>query len=507
MTQAQTSRILAAGTLFVALTLAGHARLNAEIVPGAQLARDIQAIVDSPTAEARLLAATLAQGMGLTGFTADQAAYPLAPQQVLPMPQGNAVGEVGNLQIALTQLAILAGANGQMSLIRAQNAQSEALIVRQGSVTLADLADQMASLETPVLIERDGVFYLDRPLVVWSDAGLTIGPGETLVLNRTAGAFLMSFGSLSIQQAAVRAEGAPNIGAPEFRPFVLVAGQGTLNATGSDFSDLGIATATLFGGLTVATPGLIRPEFPSAVIDNRFQDISRVSLIMADGGQMIGNQLQGSQGAIVVSGGQDVAVMSNDLHPGAASSGIRVTDGARGTVVAANIVIGGDKNGILIDRNVVGITLENNLLMQNGADGISLSRVNCARIRNNLVVQNRAVGVQLFDSAGVEVTGNGVLLNGVAGIDIQAKGQTGGTLVAQNVLARNGEGLRGTGIGQVTLQENALRDQLPRLFGGDFTAYLPGYLKVSEQDKGDTFVINAVVDAAGKSGATCQEGW
>jgi hypothetical protein len=71
-------------------------------------------------------------------------------------------------------------------------------------------------------------------------------------------------------------------------------------------------------------------------------------------------------------------------------------------------------------------------------------------------------------------------------------------LVSQNLIARNRDGLRAAGLGEVHLIDNDLADQLPRQFAGDFGPWLAPYLTA-----GTELVIPAAADAAAASPEPC----
>ncbi len=501
MLMTQTLRTARAGMLAIAACLAGTVGVLAQAAPGTlPIAQQIDMLESTPPGAMRTQAETLAHNLGLKTFRAQPAKLRVnAPQEI---DLGTPVVEGGNVQLALTQLAIMAGANGQLAVVRAQGGDTSALILRQGSATLAAMAD---GADPAVFALRDGSYHLDRPLIIWSGAELKIGPDETLVMNQNAGAFIISFGSLTIDGANVRSYGTANPAAPEFRPFVLSAGQGVLRATRSTFTGLGMAESLLFGGVAVASPGLIRPKTAVVVAGNRFDDVARLSFVMTDGAQVVNNHLGGAAGSIILAGGLGGRIEANDVHPAAARSGIRITNGATGTVVASNLVANGRGTGILVDRSTADVTLDGNIVLSNGGDGMSLSQAACARVINNMIVGNGAVGLRLQDAAGADVAGNAILGNGTVGFDLQSGKDrlAGGTTLSDNVVAQNGQGLRGQHIGHVVLHNNTLQDQLPRLFGGDFVPYLPGYLTATQHEDQETFVIGKAADAPT---ATCREG-
>ncbi|GHC56662.1 NosD domain-containing protein [Neogemmobacter tilapiae] len=445
--------------------------------------------VSREQAEAMRLALGLAAPMALAS----------PPIQSPPLLPGPARAEFADLQAALTQVAILSGANDQLALIKAQ--QGPALYLRGGQTTLPELARMLKLQGDDALTFRDGAYHLSRPLIVWSDAALSILPGEELVMDRAAGAFLISFGDLRLQGGHLSGAGAAPTASPDFAPFVLVAGQGTLWAEGAEFSALGLTGTRLFGGVTVMTQGLTAPKAPVHLLGNQFHAVGKLALIGTDKARVQGNALSGP---LLLDGGQGALLLDNDIRPDF-GTGLRITGGATASRVQGNLVQGA-ATGILVDRGAVGLIITGNMVLGNTGDGIRLSRGTCAQVAGNLVQGNAAVGLRLNDQIAASVTGNAFLDNGTAAIDLSGQSIEGGTTrLEANLIAGNREGLRGAGIGSVLMLANRTQDQLPRLFGGEFAAHLPAYLTETQKGEGQSFLITAAGGAA-QAAPDCQGG-
>ncbi|RYH93934.1 MAG: hypothetical protein EON48_19500, partial [Acetobacteraceae bacterium] len=102
---------------------------------------------------------------------------PEVPDATLPVA-GPVEVRAGKIQAALTQLAILAGGNGHLSLQLAQASRTDVIDVVSGTATLADLGAVEGLVK-----HRDKAWRLSRPLVIWPGAALVLSPGEVLELD------------------------------------------------------------------------------------------------------------------------------------------------------------------------------------------------------------------------------------------------------------------------------------------------------------------------------------
>jgi Periplasmic copper-binding protein (NosD) len=407
----------------------------------------------------------------------------IAPVRAREMPDigqapAGAKGAIARdaVQLAMTQLAIDAGTNDMLGVMRAQQ-DGQAIYVTAGSVTLADIAAADDGLKA-----MNGVYHLTQPLIIWSDAALVIAPGEALVMDRAAGAFVLSFGGVTVTEANIRGEGAAPAGSPDFAPFVLVAGRGWIEAVKSEFANLGIAETTLFSGFAVVTRGLLRPDRATQVSQNSFADVRLVLLQGSEGAQVHGNLVTGDlSGGITLSGGTGGVIADNDLLAKGARAGIRVTDEAVGAVISGNLVLGAPVNGIVLDVAANEAQVSGNVVMFSGGAGLVLRRTSCVQVSGNILARNGATGLRMQSAGRMDITGNAVLLNGGVGVEVLAQPAASATVIADNIIAGNREGLHGAGLGTLTLSSNQLSAQLPRLFGGEFAQYQPAFLTATEQ--------------------------
>ncbi len=392
-----------------------------------------------------------------------------------PPPAASPPGETGEIQAALTQLSILVGGNGQLALQRAQGGRSDVVQILSGTARLADLA-------ASDLIQRKGqVWHLTRPLVVWPGAALALSPSEVLELDTKSGAFILGFGAVTLDGATIRGDAGQNATVPEFRPFVLIAGQGALRADRAAFQDLGFPGPPPVQGLSVLTAGLLQPLFPTALTSSRITRVHGLAFEGTDGLILTGNRVTSAGGAAIrVADARDVTLTGNRIADTEDGAGLRLSGRLSTVQVSGNRVLSGGGNGVQIDGITTGLTLAANVVTGNDGAGIVLGPSACVTIHGNIVSDNRTSGLRLAGASHARVTDNAIHRNGSAGIELRDRSGRAPVVLADNVLAGNREGLRAAGLGEIHLTGNDLSDQIPRQFAGDFTPWLGPYLTAGE---------------------------
>lgn len=388
------------------------------------------------------------------------------------------------LQLALTQLSIHIGANNQIRVLRAQGDARDALIVQSGFSSLRDLAKAAEAQGIVGLRMVNGVAELTRPLVVWLGAGLRLEPGDRLQMDAKTGAFLLGFGQIEMIGAEVVATGFATT-ADAYRPFVLITGQGTIYAESSRFSGLGMVGADPFGGVVISQRGLFQPDFPPALTGNTFTDLGVVGLSGITDGVIIGNHIKaGRGGGIALAAVQGTRVSGNTISATKGGAGIKIA-GGNGVRLTGNLVAGGARNGISIGGNSKGVEVSGNAVLTNAETGIAAQRATCVLVTGNAIARNGASGLRLNESGNARVQGNALIMNTTAGLNVSAQTKGGRVEISDNLMAANRVGLTGAAIGEVLLDQNNLSAQMPRLFDGEFSQYLAGYL-TGVQQKSDT---------------------
>jgi Right handed beta helix region len=441
-------------------------------------ARQAQALIETVSTDAEAAQATVDR---LAKVLQLDPATKITPKVTIPaFPEGPAGLLVSqDLQLAMTQLSIHIGANNQIRVLRAQGEQRDALILQSGFSTLHDIAVAAQAQGIDGIRLVDGVFQLTRPLVVWLGAGLQLEPGDVLQMDAASGAFLLGFGQIEMLGAKVHS--VPKLSVPEaYRPFVLITGQGTIFAKGTAFSGLGMVGAEPFNGFVISERGLFAPQFPPTLIDNRFEDVGVVGMVGVTGGVIAGNLIKaGRGGGISLAAVKDASITGNAVIGTKGGAGVKVTNGTR-VQLTGNLVSGGARNGISVGGNSNGIEI-----------GISAQRATCVLVAGNSIASNGASGLRLNESGTSRVQGNALVLNTNSGLFVGAQTKGGRVEVSDNLLAGNRVGLTGAAIGEVVLDQNNLTSQMPRLFDGEFSQYLAGYLTGVQQKSETNFRIAA----------------
>lgn len=395
------------------------------------------------------------------------------PQE--PTPGTVAAGPMkvlqGDIQAALTQLSILAGGNGHLSLQLAQASRADVIYLASGSATLP-------ALEAEGFVQRqaDG-WRLSRPLVVWPGAALVLSKGDVLELDTAAGAFVLSFGDVRLTGATLRGDAGTNARVPTFRPFLLVTGQGSFGAERSTFVDLGFDGPVAFRGVSVLTAGLMKPASAPVVTRNRFQTVFSLSFEGADGMVVTRNRFSGAGAAgVSVKDGRGIVLAGNRISGTKSGAGIRLSGVLEDVVIAGNVIASGGRNGLQIDGKTLRLGLHGNVILDNQGTGITLGPAACVAVQGNIVAGNGTAGLRLSRTGTARVADNSLLDNGSAGIEVEAQAGLGPVLLSDNLLRGNREGLRAAGLGEVRLSGNDLSDQTPRQFAGDFSPWLGPYL-------------------------------
>jgi hypothetical protein len=396
------------------------------------------------------------------------------------VPDTGAVLELVDIRLLLTQIAIQTGARDHVALVRAQgDREHDVILLRGGFARSVDLV--ALSKGTPaqdfITMGPDGL-VLTRPLAIWSDAGLTLGAKDHLILDRPSGSFIANLGRLDVSGGKISGTAAPNAAEPAFRPFVITAGQGSFNGRDANFQALGFDDATVFGGLAVANNGLLAPRMPSVLKDSTLHDVGSVGLIGTTGAIVVGNWISASRGtAVLISGSKNATVSANRLSVLAGAQAIRVTAGSAMVRIANNFLSGGARTGILVDRESRNVTLSNNLVAGNLTTGINVVSATCVILAGNLVAANGGAGINLSDSDDVKATRNAILFNRGSGVMVRDQKETALVRISGNVFVGNRDGLRGATPGNLVLADNTLDGQIPRMFGGDLSRLTVDWLR------------------------------
>jgi mannuronan 5-epimerase len=470
-----------------ALVLAG----SAFALPPDQIATDLTArlealaaaVADSPDrgaaaliagADLAALAATTATDpdlgpvLGPVLTPGDLAVVP--PLQWPAPPTGAPEGDRLDIRLALTMLSQPYGDDDNGAVLQAQtHPELAALVLTGGQARLADLGPLLAAQGLPGGMGPDG-FTLSVPLVIWPGAGLTLTPGDRLLLSRADGAFLLNFGHLTLQGATIAGTGAINAQIRSFRPFVATADAGTLVVQDAEIRGLGFGNTLKFAGFSVLR-SLLRPTSrPARIESSLFEDI-RTLAISADQGVILqDNRLRNLQGpGIVIARSPGARVIGNLFSAPMATNAIRLEQATPDALVAGNVILGGDRAGILVRDGSPRARVLANLVWARDGGGIQITGAPCARVTANLVIGNRQKGIELRAAPGAWAQANSLIDNNNAALWVSDQAAGNVTLLSDNVVAFNGAGLAAARGATLLLTGNDLSRQYLQFLAGDLT--------------------------------------
>jgi poly(beta-D-mannuronate) C5 epimerase len=480
---ARASLSLVVACLPLAATAADYARtLALETVVG-----DVTAAIEAgrPLDEIQSLAAPLGVAFG------QHTAGATSP----PALAGLSVSAAA-LDLVLSQLALQAGANYHVALRQAQ-VQPEVLLVGAGVGSLDQLQRAADAAGLGHLIERTADGYVAHaPIAVWNGATLALQPGETLLLDRQAGAFLLASGHLSGTGATIRSTGASNPRLSAFNPFVVVAMSGTASFDAMTFADLGFGLFPPLTGVTVLESGFYNRTAPSTIRNSRFENIRAVAVVDAEGAVVDGNSFYNAP--LQLSGGKALSAQGNAIVTGPNAHGIKVTNGARGVEIDGNIIVAAGLNGIFTDAGSADIAIRNNVIAGSARSGVSVSSADCIVVADNLLLQNAQSGLAVRDSAGLSVVANQLIANGNAGISVTHQPSHGVIDIAANLLDGNKVGIKGSTTARLAFAGNDFTGQAPRLLAGELVQFTDRFLDLRSDSDRPTIIDGLDLKAGAK---------
>ncbi|MDO8982481.1 right-handed parallel beta-helix repeat-containing protein [Cypionkella sp.] len=456
--------------------------------------------------------------MSAQGFAYDAVAQIAELYGVKPAPRPKALAEVtlpsgdaakvaaGDTQIALTQLSISEGTNNQLRVQQAQHSSKAGIFISAGVINLQDLATTAQEQGIAGIAMADGVVTLSRPLVIWQGATLLIHPGDVLQMQAAEGAFLLNFGKLDLRGATLRSDVAADAPETRYRPFVLTSGSGQVYAEANQFQALGMAELGPFAGFVISTQGLFASTTPSVLRGNRFEDIGGVALIGTKAAQVTQNAFLASRGgALILAQVGAGAALGNTIYNTKAGAGLRVTARSKDTLIAGNLVLGGQGNGVQVDGGSFGITLRGNAVLDNAQSGLAAKTASCLSVKDNVIAANGAVGLRLTKTGYVQVAGNALVGNAGSAIAVGAQLTKARMELNSNLMAQNQIGLTGAALHLVTLRDNDLSAQLPRIFDGEFAQYQAAFLTSGRTDHAAVFQISSVAAEDADFASICSQ--
>lgn len=394
----------------------------------------------------------------------------------------------------LAQLRLQTGARFNVNVGKALTAtNAPALFIRGGTMTLQQLAVEAAT-QFPGALEKNGEAYkVNWPIIIWSDSGLVLEDSDRLELSTGAGAFVLNAGLLQLDNAAISGSAENNAGLADFKPFVVTAMSGALQAKQARFSNLGFQGAGSTSGISIIGAALMPAKMQSFFVDSRFDKVSSVSLLNTHNILIAGNQFRDAAGpAIAMKGVTNGRVLSNIVTGSRQGQGINIQNRSSDIEVAHNVVLDNRGSGIFLANGVRDITVSSNLLSGNGRGGISVVRGTCVDLAGNIVIGNRQVGIKVRASDQLVLSQNELISNSGPGISVTEQGPKAALVINDNRFIANRSGLHGGSASEVALTGNDFAGQSPILLDGEFASYVPQLLRVSTAEAAaQPFIIHA----------------
>jgi poly(beta-D-mannuronate) C5 epimerase len=372
-----------------------------------------------------------------------------------------------NLRLALTPLTQAFGADGNATVLVAQTDPSgSAIVISDGDVNGQVLRDHLGLAEGPL--------RLTRPLIVMQGASLLLGPEDNVELSRADGAFIINFGHLDIDGASIIGTTDPNNAARSFRPFVATVGAGTVDLRDALLRDLGFGSTVKFAGFSILRSILQSPERPSRIDGSRFERLGSVAIAGDSGILLRGNRFVDMTGAsLSIQRTADARVLTNLFTGAMRTNAIRLEGGSQNALVAGNIVLGGDRAGIVVREDVHDATLAGNIVWNRDGGGIALTDADCSVVHDNLIIANDQKGIEVRSSDAVQLHRNTIFSNHSAGIWISDQRDPDQVLLTDNIVAYNGAGLAGANSAQILMAGNDFSRQYQQFLSGDLALLTP----------------------------------
>lgn len=384
-----------------------------------------------------------------------------------------------------------------------------ALFIRGGQISLRQLAEK-AKADFPGAFEMNGQSYTAHwPIIVWSDAELTLAAGDRLNLSTHKGVFILNGGLLNVSDATISGHGERNTGRTDFKPFIVTAMTGAMQATKASFSDLGFPGSDATSGISIIGSALFPAKTRTFFTNSDFAGVGSLNLHNTRDVLISGNRFVTSAGpAVGLKGVLHARIISNIVTGASETQGISLQGSTSDVEIANNVVLGNRGIGIFLANDVRSVKISKNLVAGNGRGGISVVRGSCVDITGNMVVENKQAGIKVRNSDAVAVSTNQLIGNAGAGVSVVEQGTSAHLTIDGNEFITNKSGVYGGSASAVSLSRNDFSGQSPILLDGEFAAYVPGLLRNAADQPDASARPPLIIHATDQSSARndCQSG-
>ncbi|WP_181389353.1 right-handed parallel beta-helix repeat-containing protein [Pseudoprimorskyibacter insulae] len=444
------------------------------------------------TQDTRVQADALIGASGLTGIVDLQTIARPTGQIAAAAPQRGGMVDARPMDVrfALGLIAQIYGAKDNLDIIEAQaNPSGEALVINRGTVTLAEIFRQLDRTGLQSAADSaDGVLRV--PVIIWAEGAIELGPQDRVIMSREHGAFLANFGRMTANGTEFTTVGGMNPKNTDFIPFVVNAGGASVELRNSVVDGLGFGSEGKFGGFSLVRNPLMVKRDRNVLENNTFRNLVSVTTSMADGVVIRNNRISDSRGpSLVVTHSIETRLLGNLISGNAPTNGIRLLQGSARGIIAGNIILEGDRAGIVVQNDSNNVIIRNNIVWARGGGGITISKSRCGLVEANLVMDNRQKGIEVRSTPGVTVRSNRIYGNRSAALWVSDQEKEVITHIEGNDVNANGSGIA-TAQGEVlALMGNDFTKQFPRFVDGDISPQ--GRLIASNLDGSVPVVLTA----------------
>ena len=319
-----------------------------------------------------------------------------------------------------------------------QSSNPQVVVVEQGYVTPAELARRLPKSQFEET--APGVYVLRMPLLVAKGATFHIGSAvKELRLSEERGAFIVNSGQLFITDSRLTAwrerENGPATfrDGSKFRPFLNSWGGSQTYIVNSRVASLGYAQSKSYGvSISQYSPGIVKqmnqPRPTGWLLNSEFVDLwYGFYCYEADDVVIVGNTYRDSivYGIDPHDRSRRLIIARNVAHGTRKKHGIIVSREVNDSWIFENRSYENHLSGIVVDRSSERNVVANNIVSNNGTDGITIYESPDNLIWQNKAVANRRHGLRLRNSTDIRLYGNEATANGLAGIYGHIKDLTG----------------------------------------------------------------------------------
>ena len=177
--------------------------------------------------------------------------------------------------------------------------------------------------------------------------------------------------------------------------------------------------------------------------------------------------------SLILSRTKDARVLSNLFYGVMPTNAIRLESGSAKGLIAGNIVLGGERAGIVVRSDSPDATVAHNIVWDRDGGGIVLVTADCARVYENLLIGNQQKGIEVRDSLSTILRQNTIFSNESAGIWVSDQPDGAKTEISDNTVSFNGAGLAGANTALLLMDGNDFSAQYQQFLSGDLALLTP----------------------------------